>query len=551
MAIQQQLPFPGAVDQGDGAVTFTLYAPGKEAVSVVGDFNDWQPGKTPLAPHDGLWTTQVQLDAGTHRYYFVVDEKAISDPYARRIERAEDADAPPFALVDIGAEPFAWRYDNFNRPRFEDLILYEVLPHDFSESKDFAGIQSRLGYIRDLGITGIQIMPVFGCAPDDEWGYAPEFFFAPRPEYGTPDDLRRLIDAIHQHDMAVLIDIVPAHSGGDHPYHQIYGDDESPWYGEGIGGVNEFGLPTFDHRKPPAQDFWRDVLQFWLREYHIDGYRLDYMKLVDEENGLGAPKLIRDIREARADAYIISEMLPEVPEKLNRWDTNGAWHLSIGRALRRLFMEDLPDAEQKEGDPWEEFINALDPAGAGWSDGNKRINYIESHDEERLVRELKDNGLDGTGARWRSSAAAAILITMPGEPMIYQGQEWGEKSPLNEDGSPLEWPLLGEEGGRGIHTFYRRLIRLRHDHPALCSNNFSIESDDAARRCVVYKRWNDSGDQVITCVNLSADPQTVAVQLPEIGRWDEVVAESELDAEGGIDVQLEPYSARIFVRPSA
>lgn len=544
--VSSTLPFPGAVAHGHDRATFTIYAPGLDTIALIGDFNDWNGEHDRLDPDHGLWTIEKSLAPGAYRYQFLINgSERVTDPYATEIVRLDEH--PPAGLVRLGEEAFQWRHDQFHRRHFEDLVISEILPFDFSDSQDFEGLRVRLGYLADLGINAVQLMPVFARAADDEWGYQPEHFFAPHPEYGSPHDLKRLIDTCHEWGIAVILDIVLAHTSHDHTFNRLYRYQDSPWYGRGFGAENEYGLPALDQSKPATQAFVRDVLQFWIRDYHIDGYRLDYVNLIDEKDGMGVPKMVHDIREARPDAYIICEMLPEQPDKLSRWDIEAAYHWHFGQALIELIKDDTAD-ETPEHDLWQDFLGALVPERSGYSRARKRANYIESHDEERLVKKLRDEGLDGGEARHRAALAAVILLTAPGEPLLYQAQEWGEKSPLDMDGNPISWELLGSEGGEGLRAIYKKLIGIRHDHPAVRSENFTLEYENGEQQCAAYQRWHEEGDRVLVAVNLSPEPRHIAFDVPDNGPWHEAIAEQDVTLEGRIEMDLEPHAARVWVR---
>lgn len=540
------LPFPGAVVREHGHVTFTIYAPGMQSVHLVGDFNDWNGDEDALESHDGLWTLAKDLPDGSYRYrFFVNGDLEVTDPYATEVVR-EDGKAAA-GVVHVGKAPYTWHHDHVNRRNFEDLIITEILPYDFSESKDFNGVLERLRYIKELGINAVQLMPVTGRAKDDEWGYQTEHFFAPHPEYGSPEDLKRLIDECHAHNIAVIQDVVLAHTSHDHTFNKLYEYEDSPWYGRGFGAENEYGLPALDQSKPATQAFVRDVLQFWLREYHVDGYRLDYVNLINEKDGMGVPKMAHDIREVRADAYIIAEMLPEIPDKLSRWDIEAAYHWHFGQALVELLKDDLTD-DDPEHDLWQDFLSALVPERSGYSRARKCANYVESHDEERLVKKLRDAGADGGEARHRAALAAVLLMMAPGEPLLYQAQEWGERTPLDMEGNPIHWELLGSDGGRGLRAMYKKLIGIRNDHPAVRSENFALEYENGEQQCMVFQRWNDEGDRVVVAVNMSPQPQHVAFPMPSAGTWHEAIAEEDVKCGDYMELDLEPHAPRVWIK---
>lgn len=176
---KQEFPFPGAVDCGDH-VTFTLYAPGKKSVHLIGDFNDWQADANPMEQmNGGLWSTRLELPKGAFAYQYLIDgELVVCDPYAQFVEE-DPGDRPRKAVVKPGQDPFEWKHDYWQRPRFQDLRIYEMHIADFTPQRDFREAVERLGYVSDLGMNAIELMPVFGVHENKGWGYTPTYVFAP------------------------------------------------------------------------------------------------------------------------------------------------------------------------------------------------------------------------------------------------------------------------------------------------------------------------------------------------------------------------------------
>ena len=545
-------PFPGAVDQGHGSATFTIYAPGKQGVAVIGDFNDWDPSKDPLREiSEGLWSLERDLGEGEHAYQFVVDDLTICDPYAREVRWPNgrfEAEATPKAVLRMNQPAFAWKHDRFERRAFRDLVIYELHVADFSAEGTFAAAIERLDYLRDLGVNCVQLLPVTECALNEGWGYQPTYQFAIRHHYGTADELRRLVDEAHARGIAVVFDVVLAHTDTTHPFNRLYPYEQSPWYGAGIGGTNEFGLPTFDHRKSPTQHYARDLQRFWASEFRIDGFRYDYAKNlgVDGENGL--PRITRDAREVDDGLYLIGEWIPEDASQIEPAGLHAFWHMRSSAALACLALQ--RDFKFYKWNEFENVIRFLDREDQEYPSAASMVNYIESHDEHRLIQELRDAGANADAARRRLALAATVLMAAPGVPMIYQGQEYGEDTIIRvNERNPLRWDLLGTEGGKGLHAHYQRLLRLRDEHPALRSEGFKIEAMKPEEKWVVFHRWNDEGDDVVVAVNFADGDRTLDVLLTKPGTWRDVLSERTLELGEGDTAQLElqPSEAAIFV----
>ncbi len=541
----EPLPYPGAVVQGRDHATFTLYAPGKGRASVIGSFNDWDPRAHPMeeiAP--GLWSTRLRLDPGEHHYQFHVDDKSIGDPYARRL--APGSDDPPHAVLYLGEKPrYTWRNDSWDRPKLTDTIIYELHVADFSDEGTFNAVTERLSYFQDLGVNAIELMPVAESELEDGWGYQPNYFFACRRKYGTPEDLKRLIDEAHGAGIAVLLDIVLGHSGHQHPFNQLYEFVDSPWYGRGIGEENRYGLPSFDYRKPPTQAFMRDVQRYWLDEFHIDGLRYDYARTIGIDGDDGLPRLVRDAREARGDAWLIAEYLPEDPSIIPRCGFDAAWRLQVSHGLKGLARK--PDSPRES---FEAIVHGLNPRTHGYGAASQVINYLENHDENRLIHDLEAEGWKPDAARRRAAMIGTALLTAPGVPLIYQGQELGAAtSPKPNERNPMLWHEADTEAGRGMFNHYARLIRLRREHPALRCEHFKLEAVHQDERWVAYHRWSDDGDKVTVALNCSEDTRRVSFGLPQPARWTDVIGQREVRANehGQVELELKPHEAAVLL----
>lgn len=532
----------GAVARGDGTCTFALYAPGKQQVALVGDFNDWNHSADLLnVTEDGVWWIEKRLDRGAYGYKFVVDGTEIVDPYARRLSQ----DATP--QIVVGAEDYCWGDTGWDRPPFHDLVIYELHIGDFNAPFTFASVREKLPYLRDLGINAIELLPVMGFGGKPGWGYDPRFFFAPEQDYGTPEDLKALIDQAHQHGIAVILDVVFAHTAPDHPFTQLYPLEESPWYGDNdMSEPNQFGFPKLDHTKPATKAFVRDIQNFWINEYHVDGFRYDYTLGIGYNMVDGVSYLTHSARESMPNLYLIAEQSPEKPEMVSENNLDAAWHVRFSYAAKALLREGTyHDWDWNNGDQW---LGVLDAYAQGYTSPAQMVNYLESHDEPRIVHEVMTAGMDEEAARYKSALGAILLLTAPGVPMLYHGQEWGEATEKTTDHNPLHWELLDSDGGLGLKTHYQTLIGLRRDHGALRTSNIAIDHCSSESKTLVYHRWNDQGDEVVVALNFASAEQQVDVPFPSGGRWRDVISGDELDADGTAGIVLAPSQGRAFVK---
>ena len=538
---------PGAIDHGDGWVSFAIYAPDKKSVNVIGSFNDWDHEQTPLEQKQpGYWMAAFQLDKGKYEYQFLIDgELIICDPYAHWLAPGEKESDQPKAVIEVGRQLYKWEHDDWMRPELHDMILYEMHIGDFTEEGTFAAAREKFDYLQELGISGIQLMPISESAPDDYWGYKPTFLMAPRRSYGSPDDFRRFVDSAHAHNIAVILDMVIAHTGHEHPFNKMYPYDKSPWYGQGLGEQNQFGLPTFSYLKDPANNFARDVEFHWLQAYHIDGFRYDYLAGIgSDDDGRGLPNLMKKVCEIEPDAYFIGECIPEDPDLVNNTGLSAVWHTRCRIALQALLFE--TDIEPYSWSRFAEAASAFNPSTQGYRDATFMVNYAECHDDKRLMLGLKEAGFDEDTAAKKHALAAAILMTIPGEPMLYHGQECGHATPKNLQQNKINWGSCDEGSGGFLLEQYKKMCRLRRSRSSIRSNNFNMAMVDEQKKCIVYQRMLGEADIVIVAANFSSQKQNVTIPLPQKGYWHELEKE-HFEAEKSMERQIEPYSSMVLL----
>ncbi|MGC8780506.1 MAG: alpha-amylase family glycosyl hydrolase [Anaerolineae bacterium] len=582
--------------EGRGVATFCLTAPGKDAAWVVGDFNGWNPLATPMQT-DGngfFWATAAV--EGRVRYQFVVpqDESGrlvwVADPYAREV--VWDRYGPKAVLADD--PPYIWQDQDWRRPPLRDLIIYELCVRDFAgEKRDhrdrfgtFAGIHQKLDHIQALGVNAIELMPIGEFPGDSSWGYNPVFYMAPKHLYGRPHELKALIDAAHQRGIAVILDMVFNHAWPDQPYYRMYpplfgpnGEplaDRNPFFHHHNNGhANGWGGLDWDHASPWTTAYMQDIVRFWLQEYHVDGFRFDWLGGVEYDPArperdsfdpfIGIAPIARAAREAQPTSYLIGEYWPihgTNPAKTAArlvheteidavW--NGAFHHALEACLFQTWQWERQDMPAALGGFRQQ----------GFTRADQVINYVVSHDERRPEHEIQFWGAHITwcdptpepfASRWELALRKArlglvALMTSPGVPMLYAGQEFGEDSPRTIEFWPLDWQKLKLPQGQEQFAFYRKLIRLRAGHPALRGDGIEYYWDDFPRFKVLrYKRWDGNGDVAVIGLNFDCVTQRVGLGFPHNGPWREALSDTVVQVEGyWRDFDVPPWSALLLV----
>ena len=363
----QNQPRPSGAKEGvsfnGNDATFVLYAPGKSSVSLLGDFNNFAITNEHLMKKDGdyFWVTVTDLDPNfEYAYQYLVDGKIkVGDPYSEKILdpwndkwitasvypnlRSYPAETTDIVTCFTINEPeYNWTVTNFQRPAVNSLAVYELLIRDFTTERSIDAVTAKLDYLADLGVNAIELMPIQEFDGNDSWGYNPCFYFAPDKAYGTEEAYKRFIDACHQRGIAVILDVVFNHSTGQFPWAKMWWNSsanktaaDNPFFN--VDAPHNWSVyHDFNHTYPKTRTFFKEVLQYWLKEYKVDGYRFDLTKgLVQnpsnyDASGYSAERIgiLKDyanaIREVTPDAYIIFEHFCDQSEETELYNSVGA-----------------------------------------------------------------------------------------------------------------------------------------------------------------------------------------------------------------------------------
>lgn len=541
-------PGMGSIPHENG-VTFRVWAPFADAVSVVGSFNDWDEGGHPLQEEgDGYWATHVaDAKPGDEYKYAIRSGKDLMyrlDPYGRQATNSVGNSVIDDPTFDWGDD------ESFKIPPWNELVIYEMHIGTFNpDQKDgrpgtFASAKDKLPYLRELGINAIEIMPPMEFPGGVSWGYNPALPFAVESDYGGPQAFKSFVKAAHEHGIAVLLDVVYNHFGPDDL--DLWRFDG--WHENGYGGIYFFnderantpwGDTRPDYARPEVRQYLRDNALMWLHEYHVDGLRWDgtaYIRNVDGTN-MDPEKELPDGWSFMQ--WIHEEMAQFAPEKLsiaedlknNEWlvkDT-GAGGAGFGSQWDKSFVDPVRSAiiaQEDNGRHLAAVAGALQGKYNG--DAFKRVIYTESHDEvangrARVTEEIWPGNSLHFFAKKRSTLGAVLVFTAPGIPMIFQGQEFLEDRWF-DDQDPLDWQQAQEQ--EGFVHLYRDLIHLRRNwdglSKGLTGQNINVYHLNGEDKVLAYHRWAEGGpgDSVVVILNFRNRPICdYQVGFPAPGRW--------------------------------
>ncbi len=469
----------------------------------------------------GYFRTRVELEDGIYQYKFRVQSKSwflkpdewveVNDPYVTEIE-PETGNG--IVRIDKGkriVDTYIWQHDDKFLPSDRELVIYELYIGDFSDAEGnpqkpgrFRDLVEKLDYLCELGINAIELMPVSECGFQYSWGYLTRNFFAPQPSYGSTTDLKRLIDECHARGIRVILDQLFNHSSEECPLHQI---DRDCWYYHDRHHPEDpfYWGPEFNYEKfddnlgiRPAWQYMGDVVRFWIEEYHIDGIRFDALKQLDNWDFLRW--IVGECKRAAGvkPLYTVGE---HVPEKTNLVTPEGpmdaCWHDSFFHLVNPHLCCEMFDIEQLK--------TVIDHKRQGYPAGvTKVVNYITNHDQNRLFADLGDRGIFNDEAFKRAKLGAALLVTASGIPMIWMGQEFAECK-HREPNFPkkLDWDLLKNERNQNLLEYYKKLIAIRKQTPALQTDCIEFFHTDPESRILGDVRWDEGGSQVIVVANFS------------------------------------------------
>lgn len=506
-------PKMGPVANADGSVTFCLAAPGKNTVMIVGSWDDYatlDKNVMSYQDYDGhryFWIKINGLDPNkAYSYYFNVDGKTnVADPYGKlTLDCHSDkwlpedvfADRPiyPYSRFDDrmlsvyqgNFYPYTWQCKNFNIPDHDKLVVYELLFRDFTGTEGkkegngtIAKAMEKIPYLVNLGVNAVELMPVMEFNGNNSWGYNTNFYFSLDKAYGSPLELKKFVDECHKNGIAVILDIVFNHSDGLHPWYQMYDPAANPFY-NAVAPHNWSVLNDWKQEHKLVQQQWKDVLQFWMKEYNVDGYRFDLVKglgtnyagasSTDGYNASRIPvmKSLHDaIKAAKPNGIHINEFLGPAQEEIEYGNDGQINWGNCNSTSSNWAKGQTPNTDifRKTAQPWGTVIS-----------------YIESHDEERVGYSARISGTPAiknnlTTRTQRLGSLAAMMLFTPGPKMVWQFGELGADETTksggenNTDPKTVIWNYLNDTNRKGLHDTYMDMIWLRRSNPELFSEN--------------------------------------------------------------------------------
>ncbi|MEY4410187.1 MAG: 1,4-alpha-glucan branching protein GlgB [Actinomycetota bacterium] len=587
------------VEQSDSlgdtsGVSFTVWAPNAQAVRVVGDFNSWDGTCYPMRSMGGtgVWELFIPGVKPGALYKFQILTKAGNwitkiDPMARRTE------IPPATSSVVDASAYKWRdKDWMNRRARTDALkapmsIYELHLGSWRGPKNYRELAPELiGHVKYLGFTHVEFMPLAEHPFGGSWGYQVTGYYAPTSRFGTPDDLRFLIDELHNAGIGVILDWVPAHFPKDdwalarYDGEALY-EDADPRRGD----HPDWGTHVFNFGRTEVRNFLVANASYWLEEFHIDALRVDAVASMlyldySRKDGEWLPNIyggrenldaIRFLQEANATAYRRNPGIIMIAEESTAFQGVSAptdfGGLGFGFKWNMGWMHDSLEYIQR------------DPAWRKYHHGEITFSMLYAYDEKFVLPISHDEVVHGKGSllakmpgdHWQKlanmRAYLAFMWTHPGKKLLFMGQEFAQPSEWSES-RDLDWWLLDHHPHRGMQQLVSDMNKLYVENPSLWELDHDhagfqwIDGGNADQNILSFLRFDAAGNPIAVIVNFAGHPyHNFRLGLPKPGFWKEIM---NTDSEsyggsgvgnfGGVQTQEHqshgrPYSAEITVPP--
>lgn len=522
-------PYAGASGTG---VTFRVWAPDATSVSVPGTFNNWNTTANYLVKEgsSGLWSGDIAVARANDQYkYFISGSTWKQDPRSRKVVNSADNSI----VYDPNA--FNWSGDTHLTVTNSSLVIYEMHVgafYDPSPSSNgpgkFTDAITKLDYLASLGVNAVELLPILEFPGDYSWGYnLSDPYAVENTGYGGPDGLKSFVKAAHQRGLRVIMDVV----------HNHYGPNELDLWGFDVGttpgiyfysgsGINNTPWgPRPNYASEGVRSFIIDNFSMWMDECHVDGFRWDAVGAMRnyDPGHVSIPEadsLIQyinsvTIHSAHPGTISIAE------DDSGGMNFDSEWGVSFGDEV----INEMVKTDDSTRD-----MNALQSTMDG--SGFGRVVYSETHDlvgalngsgAQRLPVRIQPANATSYYARKRSMLAAAIIMTSPGIPMIFMGQEMLTTNQF-ADNVPLDWTRVNTYSN--VWSFYHDLIRLRRNLDGvswgLTGPNISWHAVDNTTKLLAFHRWgagpNDQVMVVINCANTQINNYQIN-GFPVDGTW--------------------------------
>ncbi|MFS0501390.1 1,4-alpha-glucan branching protein GlgB [Corynebacterium striatum] len=541
----------GTVD----GVAFAVWAPNAEGVAVIGDFCGWNPTQYPMRSlgSTGVWEVFIPgISEGEH-YKFAIQTRD-----GRRIDKADPLAkrtiAPPETASVVAVNRYEWNDAAWLEQRNGDLnvpmSVYELHVGSWKIGSNYRSLRDELiPYLQENGFTHVELLPVAEHPFGGSWGYQVSGYYSPSARWGTPDDLRALIDALHGAGIGVIVDWVPAHfpkddfALGRFDGQALY-EHPDPRRGE----QSDWGTYVFDFGRNEVRNFLVANALYWAEEFHIDGLRvdavasmlyLDYSRdewLPNQYGGREYLEAVQFLQETNATLNRVHPGVLTIAEESTSWPgvTAPTVQGGLGFSLKwnMGWMNDTLEYFKHE------------PIHRQYHHGELTFSMIYAYSERYVLPFSHDEVVHGKGSLWtrmpgddwnKAAGLRALygyMFSHPGKNLLFMGQEFGQTTEWSESNS-VDWSNLegwGNEWHHGIKRLVRDINAVYKDTPALWSQDFApegfqwVKSDDSNNNMLGYVRYGTDGSALLAVCNFSGSSvPNYNLWLPRDGAWEMIL----------------------------
>ena len=572
--LHQKLGSHLGTENGEAGCRFAVWAPNARSVSVIGEFNQWDPSAHPLTAREdgsGVWEGFVTgVDRGAVYKYRIVSHQGgqsfdKGDPFAYYWQ------IPPNTASRVWDLAYSWGDGDWMQSRARANALdapwsiYEVhlgswmrVPEEGNRSMTYRELAPRLAqYVQELGFTHVELMPVMEHPFYGSWGYQCTGYFAPTSRYGTPQDFMYLVDVLHQHGIGVILDWVPSHFPGDaHGLAYFDGTYLFEHADPKRGYHQEWSSYIFNYGRHEVRAFLASSALFWLNAYHADGLRvdavasmlyLDYGRkegewIPNEQGGRENLEAVTFLRDMNGAVYRDHPETQTIAEESTAWPMvsrpNYLGGLGFGMKWNMGWMHDTLDYFAQ--DPLYRRYHQNELTFSIWYAFTENFVLALSHDEVvygkgSMLRKMP-------GDDWQRFANLRLLYgymyAHPGKKLLFMGSEFGQWNEWSHESS-LDWHLLEQGPHQQMHRWMQDLNSFYRAESALWRNDFATEGFEwidfhDAERCILsFLRKGKDGVPVLVVCNLTPMPRpSYRIGVPRGGYWVECL-NSDAQLYGG------------------
>ncbi|HHB77842.1 MAG TPA: T9SS type A sorting domain-containing protein, partial [Saprospiraceae bacterium] len=580
----------------DSSVLLALYAPNKDFVFVIGDFNNWELNDNYLmnqTPDHKVWWLTINgfTPNETVGFQYNVDGNIlIGDPYCETVLDPQNdqyipsstyPNMPPYpsgkttgivSLMTPGEAPFDWQVTDFQKPEKTNLVIYELLLRDFLGQPNFNTLKDTLDYLSNLGVNAIELMPINEFDGNISWGYNPVYHGAIDKYYGTKEAFKALVDACHERGIAVILDVVFNHAHENSPLAKLYWDSanfkpsaDNPWLNQ-VAPHNYSVFYDFNHESPATKLFVDEILTHWLENYHVDGFRFDLTKGFTQNVGGNYDAWAYDasriailkhyantIWNTSSDAYVILEHFTENSEEKEL--ANYGMMLWSGFGVHDNYLEASMG--------YDSDITDISYAKRTWSEPHL-VGYMESHDEERMAYKNHKYGNSSGSYSVKNQAtsmkrielASAFFYTIPGPKMLWEFGELGYDYSINycQNGSvnpscrvdpkPIKWDYLQDADRHHLYETVSNIIYLRTHYPLFKTTTFSISQTGKTKSI----RLSDTDSKGIVVGNFDVVQKSATPIFYHTGIWYDYLSGDSIQVDNiMMPIDLAPGEYHIYL----